>query len=840
MNKILTYISLFSSAGVGCYGFKQADFYCIATNEILEKRLNFQKFNKKCVYDSGYISGDITHENTKKQLETEIVKWKKSYKIKEPDVIIATPPCQGMSVANHKKNDEKGRNSLVVSSIQITKELNPKFFIFENVRAFLNTICTDTDKKDKTIKEAIEANLGGNYNILSRVINFKNYGSQSSRTRTLVIGVRKDLLDVSPYDFFPDKHKPKTLKELIGDLPLLKEMSKIDKNDIYHSFRAYDKKMIKWIENIGEGQSAFENKESDRIPHRIIDGIKIYNQQKNGDKYARWYWDREGPCIHTRNDILASQNTIHPSENRVFSIRELMRMMTIPENFKWSEKTLKELNNLSEEEKRTFLKKNELNIRHCIGESVPTTIFNQIAIKIKNNLQTKKVVGNVNQIIKNNKLDVIENLHSYLNKNAKKKDIKLLFNLAELSNAERQNTAAYFTRQDIVFTVINSLPDFKNKKSIRVLEPSVGVGNFLPLLFEKYQDIENVTLDLIDIDNNSLNILQLILKGIKIPKNFTLNFINADFLLWENEKKYDLIVGNPPYKKITGKPKLLKLYKQNIYNNNTNNIFSFFIEKAIKISDYVSFIIPKSLISTPEFNKTRDLIEKQNLLRICDYGEKAFKGVKIETISFLLNTNKKQKNETVVIESYITQKIEKKKKNYIFSKKFPYWLIYRNELFDAVAEKMHFDIFESFRDRQITKKITKSTGKVRVLKSRNIKNNSIENLENYDCYIDDFDHLAVSKFLNKENVILLPNLTYYPRATFLPQNTIADGSVALLTLKNGSRLPTEKDLEFYNTKEYHNFYKIARNYGTRSLNIDNNSVFFFGLLKEVENELKNN
>ena len=35
-----TYISLFSSAGVGCYGFKQERFHCLATVELLERRLN--------------------------------------------------------------------------------------------------------------------------------------------------------------------------------------------------------------------------------------------------------------------------------------------------------------------------------------------------------------------------------------------------------------------------------------------------------------------------------------------------------------------------------------------------------------------------------------------------------------------------------------------------------------------------------------------------------------------------------------------------------------------------------------------------------------------------------
>ena len=54
-DKTLTYISLFSCAGVGCFGFKKAGFECIATNELIERRINVQKFNDKCKFDSGYI-----------------------------------------------------------------------------------------------------------------------------------------------------------------------------------------------------------------------------------------------------------------------------------------------------------------------------------------------------------------------------------------------------------------------------------------------------------------------------------------------------------------------------------------------------------------------------------------------------------------------------------------------------------------------------------------------------------------------------------------------------------------------------------------------------------------
>lgn len=752
--------------------------------------------------------------------------------ITDLDLVVATPPCQGMSVANHKKNDEIKRNSLVVESINMVKSIKPKFFVFENVRAFLNTICTDLDDRDKPIGDSIRVNLGGDYNILSKVVNFKEYGSQSSRTRTLVIGVRKDLVNISPYELFPKKHKAKTLKELIAHLPSLTTMGEIDATDIYHSYRNFDKKMLPWIENIKEGESAFDNLEPSRIPHKIVDGEIIYNQNKNGDKYSRWYWNKEAPCIHTRNDILASQSTIHPSDNRVFSIRELMAMMTIPNEFEWSDCSLESLNKLSNAEKVAYLKQHELNIRHCIGESVPTKIFEQIAANIKRVSRYKPLsINEIDRVIQEYSLERSENLKEFIESNPSRYNLHTLYNIAELANVKRVETKAYFTREDIVYNVVQKLPDFKDKKSIKILEPSVGIGNFLPLLFEKYAHIKDVHLDVIDIDSASLKTLEVLLSKRAIPKNFKLNIIHADFLLFESRYKYDLVVGNPPYGKLINNRALLEHYKESLKNKNSNNLFSFFIEKSLSLAKYISLVVPKSLINAPEFNQTRDILESTNLHSITDYGERAFRGVKIETISFLLDTYKREKTKLVEVESYITNEILLQNKEYIFSKEFPYWLIYRDSFFDSIAKKMDLDVFESFRDRQITKKHTLAEGKIRVLKSRNIDNNSIKDIEGYDCYIDEIEGFAVSKYCNQKDIVLLPNLTYSPRATFLPKGSIADGSVALLKAKEGVSV-THEHLEYFSTKEFANYYKIARNRGTRSLNIDNNSVKFFGLLKK--------
>jgi DNA (cytosine-5)-methyltransferase 1 len=830
--KPLTYISLFSGAGIGCFGFKQENFECVATVEILEKRLKFQYFNKKCRFETGYISDDLRLETTKQDVRNQLERWRRDFGVDDLDVLVATPPCQGMSVANHKKKDEKGRNSLVVESIQMVADLMPRFFVFENVRAFLTTSCTDRDGHDRKIKQVIETTLAGDYNIHYCVINFKDYGCPSSRTRTLVLGVRKDLWEVTPLDVFPDRVPEKTLKETIGHLPSLK-WGEISTTDIFHAFREYPVEMRSWIAELREGESAFDNSDIEKIPHRKENGLIIFNTNKNGDKYKRQYWGKVAPCIHTRNDILASQNTVHPVDDRVFSIRELALMMSVPPEFAFASRPDSELNNEQELWKRKFLAQEEMNIRQCLGEAVPTIIFRQIAAKIKSAVRNRALSEQeIKKLIEDQQLSESNKLSRFLEVSIRKYTYPTLAKIAELANSVRTENAAFYTRQDICYTIVKDLPDFKSAKTLRILEPSVGVGAFLPLLFKKYAAIPHVEIDLIDIDSNSLDILRLLLNSLEVPKNFKLNFINADFLLHETDETYDIVIGNPPFKRISGEKHLLQQYKKGLRNQETSNIFSFFIEKSVKCGRFVALIVPKSLVNAPEFDRTRHLLGEFTFRKINDYGEKGFRGVLIETISFIIDTQTPAKKSHIVeVESYFLRKIYYQQQNYIFSDEFPYWLLYRDEFFDKIAAKLKFNIFLSFRDRQITKKITKESGSIRVLKSRNIGSNEILDIKGYDCYIDDVDELVVGKFLNHSDAVLVPNLTYYPRACFMPKDAITDGSVAILTLRNGSRKITEADLEYYATEEFKRFYATARNHGTRSLNIDNNSVFFFGIAK---------
>lgn len=831
-----TYISLFSSAGIGCYGFKLENFDCVATNELIARRLDIQKYNNKCKYESGYICGDITEDSTKAALYSQIDLWRKKENVSRIDVVIATPPCQGMSVANHKKSStEIIRNSLVVESIKIIKQINPRFFIFENVPAFMKTVCTDIDGTNKTIAETIENNLGEGYSYLSRIINFKNYGACSSRQRTVVIGVSKDYADeVSPIELYPDLVEEKTLRQVIGDLKPLTEFGEIDERDIYHSFRVYPEHMRAWIADIKEGQSAFDNVDDCKKPHQIKNGKIIINQQKNGDKYKRQYWDKVGPCIHTRNDQLASQNTVHPSDDRVFSIRELMLMMTVPYSFKWVDEDLDTLNVLPTEKKRAFLKKEEIKIRQSLGEAVPTAIFQSIAKKIAEALKHPPLnTAAIRKIVKENDLASVKKLKSFIAENAMSLSAATLGKIAELANTGRTDNAAFFTSKTLITEIMKSLPD-TDQNTLRILEPSVGVGNFIPLIIKKFEG-KDLILDVVDIDEHSLEIAKLILDNYDIPKNCKINYIADDFLLHDFEKKYDYIIGNPPFYKMKSGNKLLDIYRCEAINKESTNICSFFLDKAMRIGNYIALVFPKFLLNTPEFTKTREYLSEKAVECIIDFGEKGFPGVLVETLAIFVNNQSRPLNTRVASITHGIQLLQPQ--SYIFDKKLPYWIIYRNNAFDEVCKQLDFNVFKVFRDRQITNKLMSDVGDIRVLKSRNISDNgkNVIDIDGYDSYIssDSARSLSVFEYLQREDVYLTPNMTYKPRMMKKPKDTLVNGSLAILVPKDGI-VPTEEQMEYFSTQEYRDFYQVARNYQTRSLNVDACSVFFYGLLRKEE------
>ena len=822
----LTYISLFSGAGVGCYGLAMAGFSCVATVENMPRRLEIQRINNKCPHATGYICGDMDMSVTQDKIVTEVKKWG----LDKPgaiDVVIATPPCQGMSVCNHKKNNEKRRNSLVVAALETIIKITPKIFIIENTSLFLKTLCVLRDGRELPIKDAIEEFLGNKYHIFSRKTNLKNYGCLSSRTRSLTIGTFKELW-FSPLSISPDWVPERTLREVIGDLPPLRNMGEISPNDVYHSFKPYAEHMRSWICELQEGQSAFEQKLPKKRPHRIVNGQRKENKNANGDKYRRQKWDAPPPCVHTRNDILSSQNTVHPSDDRVFSIREVMRMMSIPQEFKWHKIANKEISRWPESEKRKFLRTNEMNIRQCMGEAVPTGVIYQIA--------TKAVVCFMDNIKmrhrKSRKSQACSPKKSTCGKIVQLGDTitESLLCEMEMANEKRNEHAAYYTPPIPTFKVMKMLPDLRRRKSIRILEPSVGIGRLVHFLPQLVADYDQVTIDVMDIDSVALDISRSLFAKMILPPQVKINYLQGDFITYNFTNSYDLLISNPPFGKLDSDK--FRHYTHSIPDTGSRNIFSFFLAKALKLARHIVMISPKSVLNTPEFGKLRkEVNEKHTVRSICDFGETGFDGVRIETIAVAIETSHRQKPEDIVgVESLPLNLYAQKCAGKIFDNKLPYWVIYRDKEFDAVLKSMRLGVFSAFRDRQISKRYLCKTGKVRIIKSRNVDSLSIQ-FTGQEVYIRNPEDFAVHRFINRSDVLLVPNLSYNPRACRLPKNCVPDGSVAILYPLNGLGRLSDEKVCFFASDEFRRFYRVARNYGTRSLNIDSNSVFFFGIKK---------
>lgn len=254
-------------------------------------------------------------------------------------------------------------------------ELEPLAFIVENVPAFITTDCTGLDGTNRPIGREIDRVLSGRYTISSATVNLNRHGSPSSRTRSLTFGTRKDT-GVDPGALAPPTTSTPTLRELIGHLPSLTEFGETAPGDMLHGFRRYSPRMRDWIAGMPEGACAFDNDDPLRRPHQVIDGEVVPNKRSASDKYTRMVWDKPAPCVHTRNDTLSSQNTIHPADDRVLSIREVMILMGLDDGYHWIDPEL------TGDAAATMLRRYEKTIRTCLGEAVPVPVMYAIGTAI--------------------------------------------------------------------------------------------------------------------------------------------------------------------------------------------------------------------------------------------------------------------------------------------------------------------------------------------------------------------------------------------------------------------------------------------------------------------------
>lgn len=253
------------------------------------------------------------------------------------------------------------------------------------------------------------------------------------------------------------------------------------------------------------------------------------------------------------------------------------------------------------------------------------------------------------------------------------------------------------------------------------------------------------------------------------------------------------------------------------------------------IGGCVALVLNKTLLTTDEYAATREFLRRNRIAAILDFGRYGFSGVSIETMCLLVEP-KKVPGETQVYNMKYNL-LNRVDQHHITDRRFPYFIIYRDRVFDEVANKLRFGIFNVVRDRQITKRQLVSTpgkDRIRVIKARNIADDgSVTDIAGYDMFMDveSAKKCAIYKYVGDSSVYLSPNMTYNPRVIRNDGQWIPDGSVAVLVPIDGERL-TVRQMAYFATDEFRRFYAVARNLSTQSINIDKTSVFFFGALKE--------
>lgn len=341
-------ISLFASAGIGETYFKDVGIDIKVANELLEKRANlYSAINP----ETTVVCGDITKDDVFSKIISSCPK--------EVDFLLASPPCQGMSVAgknrNQKTMEADERNYLITYVVKAIKTTNPTYVLVENVPALLKLKLKYAEEY-RTVLEILQYEFGNEYEIDSMVVDSSDYGVPQTRLRAIIKMNR-----IGTIWHWPDKKEKITVRETIGYLPTLEAGETSDIK--WHFARNHSKDNILWMKHTPTGKSAFSN--PIYYPQKK-DGTRVKGYESS---YRRIRWDSPAPTITIRNDCIASQRNVHPgrllpdgtySDARVLTPLELMLLNSLPADWNIPDDTP------------------ELLIRQCIGESIPPLMLKEI------------------------------------------------------------------------------------------------------------------------------------------------------------------------------------------------------------------------------------------------------------------------------------------------------------------------------------------------------------------------------------------------------------------------------------------------------------------------------
>lgn len=328
-------IELFAGAGGLALGLEKAGFTSIGLVELDKDASNTLKVNRP---NWNVINDDIANVS---QLDLEeLFNIKKG----ELDLLSGGSPCQSFSYAGKRLGLEDTRGTLFYHYAEFLHKLQPKMFLFENVKGLR------THDKGRTYETILDIFEKEGYTIQKDILNAWDYGVAQKRERLITIGIRNDLVDKIHFSFpKPKEYKP-VLRDILLDCP--------DSDGATYS--EYKKKIFELVPPGGYWKD---------IPEDIA---KEYMK-------SCWYMEGGRTGILRRLSLDEPSLTVltspsqkqtdrcHPLEARPFTVRENARCQSFPDDWVFC-------GSVGQQYKQ-------------VGNAVPVNLAYEVALKIKEGLE---------------------------------------------------------------------------------------------------------------------------------------------------------------------------------------------------------------------------------------------------------------------------------------------------------------------------------------------------------------------------------------------------------------------------------------------------------------------
>lgn len=339
----LKIIDLYSGVGGLSLGAVKAGFDLAGAVEI-EKRIidshtvNFPK--------SQHLCSDVSSLNSKT--------LKKELKLGNRDLsgLIGGPPCQGFSTMGKRCITDE-RNQLFVNFFKLTTELQPAFFLAENVPGILNDQYSKIRNKGFRLVE-------NDYQLLKPIkVVASDFGAATIRTRIFFIGVRNDIAGAELIPEAIEQLKSNAysyVKDALLGLPEKISDTWLDYNSSWQQIETsnpnnYVKKLNQFVEGIGEEVSIKRFLKKKEVSgcfgtRHSTEIAKRYSKLKPGQqdlisKSSKLNVDGFCPTLRAGTDSTKGSfqavRPIHPTQPRVITPREAARLQGFPDWFQFHE-----------------------------------------------------------------------------------------------------------------------------------------------------------------------------------------------------------------------------------------------------------------------------------------------------------------------------------------------------------------------------------------------------------------------------------------------------------------------------------------------------------------------